>query len=110
MERKIYDAAMYLRLSRDDEDRDGTVKTESNSIGSQRDMVRSFIREHEDIELYDVYVDDGYTGSNFDRPDFKRMIGDIEAGKVNCVIVKDDCEIIGLNRENPCKINVSAHI
>ena len=89
MERKIYDAAMYLRLSRDDEDRDGRVKTESNSIGSQRDMVRSFIREQEDIELYDVYVDDGYTGSNFDRPDFKRMIGDIEAGKVNCVIVKD---------------------
>lgn len=89
MKNKIYNAAMYLRLSRDDEDRDGRVKTESNSIGSQRELIRSFIREHDDLELYDVYVDDGYTGSNFDRPEFERMMGDIEAGKVDCVIVKD---------------------
>ena len=89
MKNKIYNAAMYLRLSRDDEDRDGRVKTESNSIGSQRELIRSFIREHDDLELYDVYVDDGYTGSNFNRPEFERMMGDIEAGKVDCVIVKD---------------------
>ena len=90
-----YLAAMYLRLSRDDcdignvTDQDGTVKSESNSIRSQRELIRSFIHRQQDIELYDVYVDDGYSGSNFDRPEFKRMIGDIEAGKVNCVIVKD---------------------
>ena len=89
MKNKIYNAAMYLRLSKDDEDRDGRIKTESNSIGSQRELIRSFIREHDDLELYDVYVDDGYTGSNFDRPEFQRMMGDIEAGKVDCVIVKD---------------------
>lgn len=89
MQQKIFLAAMYLRLSRDDEDKDGTIKSESNSIGSQRELIKSFIREHSDIELYDIYVDDGYSGSNFDRPDFKRMISDIEAGRVTCVIVKD---------------------
>ncbi|MBS6396555.1 MAG: recombinase family protein [Clostridiales bacterium] len=88
-------AAMYLRLSRDDKDmgnmagRDGPMKTESSSIGSQRELIRTFIREQPDIELYDIYVDDGFSGSNFDRPEFKRMISDIEAGRVNCVIVKD---------------------
>ncbi len=86
-EKTPFYVAMYLRLSRDD--MDGNVKSESNSISSQREIIRTFIREHEDMELYDVYVDDGFTGSNFDRPDFQRMIKDIEAGKVNCVIVKD---------------------
>ncbi len=80
-------AAMYLRISRDD--RDGCGKTESNSIGNQRALIRTFIAEHPDIELYDVYVDDGFSGSNFDRPEFKRMMQDIEAGRVNMVIVKD---------------------
>ncbi|MDR2888397.1 MAG: recombinase family protein [Lachnospiraceae bacterium] len=83
----IYHVAMYLRLSRDDGD--GNVKSESNSIGSQRAIIRSFISEKNDMQLYDVYVDDGFTGSSFNRPDFKRMITDIEAGNVNCVIVKD---------------------
>lgn len=57
--------AMYLRLSRDDGDRDGISRLESNSIGSQRELIRSFLREQEDMELYDSYVDDGFSGSNF---------------------------------------------
>lgn len=89
MKEKQFYAAMYLRLSRDDEDRDGLTKSESNSIGSQRELIKSFLREQPDIELYDIYVDDGFSGSNFDRPEFKRMIADIEAGRVNCVVVKD---------------------
>lgn len=89
MKEKQFYAAMYLRLSRDDEDRDGLTKSESNSIGSQRELIKSFLREQPDIELYDIYVDDGFSGSNFDRPEFKRMISDIEAGRVNCVVVKD---------------------
>jgi len=80
---------MYLRLSKDDEDRGSFNKSESNSIGNQRELIKSFLREQPDIELYDIYVDDGFSGSNFDRPEFKRMIGDIEAGRVNCVVVKD---------------------
>lgn len=88
-ESHVYSVAVYLRLSRDDEDIDGNTKSESNSISSQRELIRSYIREHEDMELFDIYVDDGYSGASFDRPEFKRMMADIEAGNVNCVIVKD---------------------
>ena len=86
--KEFYNAAIYLRLSRDDEDIDGS-KAESNSISSQRDMIRSYIRKQDNMEIYDIYVDDGFTGTNFDRPEFKRMMKDIEAGNVDCVIVKD---------------------
>ena len=57
MKEHIYFAAAYLRLSRDDEDIDGSTKAESNSIGSQRELIRSYIKEHDDIELYDIYTD-----------------------------------------------------
>lgn len=92
--KEFYNAAIYLRLSRDDiatagnMDIDGS-KAESNSIRSQRDMIRSFIRKQDNMEIYDIYVDDGWSGVNFDRPGFKRMMKDIEAGHVDCVIVKD---------------------
>ena len=84
-----YHTAIYLRLSRDDEDIDGSAKRESGSISSQRELARSFVREQPDMELFDIYIDDGYSGANFDRPDFKRMMADIENGNVNCVVVKD---------------------
>lgn len=86
--KEFYNVAIYLRLSRDDEDIDGS-KAESNSISSQRDMIHSFIRKQDNMEIYDIYVDDGWSGANFDRPEFKRMMKDIEAGHVDCVIVKD---------------------
>lgn len=86
--KEFYNVAIYLRVSRDDEDIDRS-KAESNSISSQRDMIRSFIRKQDNMEIYDIYVDDGWSGTNFDRPEFKRMMKDIEAGNVNCVIVKD---------------------
>lgn len=84
---EFYYAASYLRLSRDDVS-DGS-NTESNSISSQREMIHSYICRQDDMELYDYYVDDGWSGANFDRPSFQRMMQDIEAGRVNCVIVKD---------------------
>lgn len=84
----MYDAALYLRLSRDDIE-DGSAKIESDSIANQRELLRSFVKSQSDIQIFDIYVDDGYSGGNFDRPEFKRMTKDIESGKVNCVIVKD---------------------
>lgn len=72
-ENRFY-AAMYLRLSRDDTASGGSakdsrgqasVKTESESIGNQRELIRAYIHEQQDIELYDIYVDDGFSGSNF---------------------------------------------
>ena len=77
-------AALYIRLSKEDGD-----KGESNSVTSQRAILKEFLKLHPDIELYDIYVDDGWSGTNFDRPDFARMMEDIYSGNVNCVIVKD---------------------
>ncbi len=79
-----YKVAKYIRLS--DEDRD---KKESESVENQRDIIDNFISKNVDLEEFDEYVDDGYTGGNFDRPRFKQMIKDIEDGKVNCIITKD---------------------
>lgn len=85
-EKELYNVAVYLRLSRDDGE---AGKSESNSITSQRDIIRSFIRKQDNMEIFDFYVDDGWSGANFDRPAFKRMMEDIRAGRVDCVIVKD---------------------
>jgi len=81
---KIWNATLYLRLSRDDGD-----KEESNSITGQRDMLRDFIRNRPELREYAVRIDDGFTGSNFERPDFKKMMEDVKAGRTNCIIVKD---------------------
>lgn len=81
---KIWKAALYIRLSKEDGD-----KNESNSVTSQRNILTEFVKQHDDIELVDYYIDDGYSGTNFNRPSFERMIQDVYAKKVNCVIVKD---------------------
>ena len=77
-------AALYIRLSKEDGD-----KSESNSVTSQREILKEYLKLHPDIEIYDFYIDDGWSGTNFDRPNFNRMMEDIYSGKVNCVIVKD---------------------
>lgn len=86
--------ALYCRLSRDD----GTDK-ESNSISNQKQMLLSYAKKHGLLNPR-VYVDDGYTGTNFNRPDFQRLLEDIELGYVTTVIVKDYCAIIGLNQKD----------
>lgn len=79
---KEYNAAIYIRLSKEDGD-----KEESESVVNQKKILKAFVKENK-YKIYDEYVDDGYTGTNFNRPDFKRMIKDIENGKVNMVITK----------------------
>ena len=86
---KIYRTAMYLRLSKGDLDVDGLEKSESNSITNQRMIVESFLKKNPDLKLVDSYIDDGYTGTNFDRPEMKRMMADVDAGKIDCIVVKD---------------------
>ena len=76
--------AGYLRLSREDGD-----KAESDSIANQRAMLHAYIQTHPDLKLVEFYQDDGYTGTNFDRPAFRRMEADLHSGKINCVLVKD---------------------
>lgn len=80
----IFNTAFYIRLSKEDGD-----KEESDSIGNQRKMLMEYIKGREELVLYDAYVDDGCSGTNFNRPGFRRMMQDIEKGIVNCVIVKD---------------------
>lgn len=83
LEDKKYSAAIYMRLSKDDGD-----KEESESITNQRKILKAFVKEN-NYDLYKEYVDDGYSGTNFNRPAFKRMIKDINDGKINMVITKN---------------------
>lgn len=87
--KKIYHAAIYVRLSKEDGDVSNAVKAESNSISNQKNLIRDFLKDKEDIEVVSERVDDGYSGSNFERPAFKLMLEDIKKGIVDCVIVKD---------------------
>lgn len=81
---KIYRAGAYKRLSQDD----GRGEV-SNSIINQTELIKDYGKKHNDIEIVAEYDDDGYSGTNFDRPGFLRMMEDIKAKKIDCVIVKD---------------------
>lgn len=87
--KKIYHAAVYVRLSKEDGDVAGGGKAESNSISNQKSLVREFLKGKDDIEIVQEYVDDGYSGSNFARPAFQMMLEDIKKGLVDCVVTKD---------------------
>ena len=80
----VYEAIAYYRLSKDD-----GKNHESDSIANQRVLVREYIKNHPNIRLVDEAYDDGYTGTNFDRPGFQKVMDAVNAGTVNCVIVKD---------------------
>lgn len=85
MPNKVYRAAIYCRLSREDGD-----KVESNSIASQKAICEDFIARHEDIELAcEPFIDDGYSGVSFNRPHFKKLEDAIRKGRIDCIVVKD---------------------
>ena len=78
-----YRVALYIRLSKEDEH-----EGPSESVSNQQSLLNEFVRQH-CLRVYGTYIDDGWSGTNFDRPSFRRMIADIEAKKVNMVITKD---------------------
>lgn len=84
-----YRTALYLRLSREDGD-----KTESDSIANQRTLLEAYAADHPELCIVDEFVDDGYSGSNFERPAFQNLFRELEQGTINCILVKDDCVII----------------
>lgn len=88
---------LYARLSQED-----LLQGESNSIRNQKKILQKYADDH-GFRNCKFYVDDGYSGANFDRPGFKEMMADIQAGKVGTVIVKDDCVNIELKSESPQK-------
>ena len=84
MQKTIWNAALYLRLSKEDKERD-----ESNSIENQKALLLDFASKDPSINVVKIFSDDGFTGANFDRVDFQKMISHIEQDLIDCVIVKD---------------------
>ena len=84
-----YRAAVYVRLSKEDGDLSEGRKNESNSISNQKQLIYDFLKNKPEIKIVSVRIDDGYTGTNYNRPAFQLMMDDIKAGLVNCVVVKD---------------------
>lgn len=84
MKQPLYNTALYMRLSRDDENYGDSV-----SIETQRTILHQYVSEHPEFHVVGEFVDDGWSGTNFDRPQFKRMMEQIEAGNINCLLTKD---------------------
>lgn len=81
---ELYRAAIYVRLSKEDGDKD-----ESDSIINQKDLIKHYLSDKPDILACEEYVDDGYSGVNFERPNFIRMMQAVDSGQINCIVVKD---------------------
>lgn len=81
---KIWNTAIYVRLSKEDGD-----KEESDSIVNQKALIRDFAKTKPELQICDELVDDGYSGVDFNRPSFMKMMDDVKNGKINCIIVKD---------------------
>lgn len=79
-----YKVGLYIRLS----DEDDGIETQSESVVNQQKILNEFARR-ERLRVVDTYIDDGWTGTNFDRPSFQRLVRDIEAGRINMVVTKD---------------------
>ena len=87
--KRIYRAAIYVRLSKEDGDLDDVRKAESNSISNQKSLILNYLKDKEDIEIVSIREDDGYSGATFDRPAFKLMLQDVKDGIIDCIVVKD---------------------
>ena len=80
----MYKTAIYVRLSAEkDETRD------RKTLINQRNLIKNFVDQQMDMEVYDIYMDDEISGTTFDRPEFERMMSDMRAGRINCIVVKD---------------------
>ena len=84
-----YRTGMYLRLSSGDDDRDGKGKIDSNSITNQKLLVEDFMKNRPEFKLAEIFIDDGFSGSNFERPGYQKMMKAVEEGMLDCIIVKD---------------------
>ncbi len=86
---KIYHAAIYLRLSQEDGDISVSDKNESNSISTQRDLIHAYLQKQPNILYVTEFCDDGYTGTNFERPGFEKMMVAVREKRIDCIVVKD---------------------
>ena len=86
---RTYHAAIYLRLSQEDGDISVSDKNESNSISTQRELIHAYLQKQPDIHYVTEFCDDGYTGTNFDRPGFEKMMIAVKEKRIDCIVVKD---------------------
>ena len=80
-----YKVGLYIRLSQED---DASTDTQSQSVINQQALLSDYV-QRERLRVIDTYIDDGWSGLNFDRPSFQRLIADIERGRINMVVTKD---------------------
>ena len=90
----IYKTAIYARLSREDN------LNGSESIENQLEYIKSYLASRPYLECVDIYIDNGFTGTDFDRPNWQRLMEDVKDKKINCIVVKDCCGIMGLNQKD----------
>lgn len=83
-EKNLWKVGVYCRLSSEDGD-----NAESDSIGNQRQIIKDFLKKEENVVIVDYYSDDGYSGTSFNRPEFKRLFNALTSGDINTIIVKD---------------------
>ena len=76
-----YRAGLYRRLSEEDGDNE-----EQNSLGNQKKIMQDYLEGKEDIEIIEIYTDNGFTGMNYDRPDYIRMMADLQENRINCIM------------------------
>ena len=95
--------AKYIRLSAEDDGLGESGKTESNSVTNQRHLLDAFISRTPELADTSVieFCDDGWSGKNFERPAVQEMLAQVQEGKIQCIVVKDDCVILELNTESP---------
>ena len=93
--------AIYIRLSMEDGDL-SDEKNESNSVINQRVYIHQYIAQQSEFSEAQIleFCDDGYSGTNMDRPAIKRLLQQVKERKINCIIVKDCCAIMGLNQKD----------
>jgi DNA invertase Pin-like site-specific DNA recombinase len=82
-QKPMFRVGAYVRMSVEDK------KKKGNSIENQQALIKNYIAEHTDLDLVDVYIDNGLSGQSLERPAFTKMIADLESGKINCCITKD---------------------
>ena len=89
-----YDTALYVRLSKEDGDAASGSKNESNSIANQKSLIMDYLQSRPEFRVVSIREDDGFSGTDFNRPAFQAMMEDVKKGVINCIIVKDGCVII----------------
>ena len=94
---KVYNAAAYVRLSVEGEDKERNRE----SITTQRYMLEKYIEKQPDMRLAAVFCDNGETGTDFERPGFEQMMDEVRCRKIDCIVVKDGCDNIELKSESP---------